>query len=63
MAHELALIGKLRYEPYFLTVHDIVAFARGAGHPVPGAGLGGQFGGVLRAGRDLGLARNRDDGL
>ena len=28
MAHELALIGKLRYEPYFLTVHDIVAFAR-----------------------------------
>ncbi|OYX25771.1 MAG: error-prone DNA polymerase, partial [Rhodobacterales bacterium 32-66-7] len=25
MAHELALIGKLRYEPYFLTVHDIVA--------------------------------------
>ena len=28
MAHELALIGKLKYEPYFLTVHDIVAFAR-----------------------------------
>ncbi|WP_102109018.1 error-prone DNA polymerase [Oceaniglobus roseus] len=28
LAHELALIGKLRYEPYFLTVHDIVAFAR-----------------------------------
>ncbi len=28
MAHELALIAKLRYEPYFLTVHDIVAFAR-----------------------------------
>ena len=28
MAHELTLIGKLRYEPYFLTVHDIVAFAR-----------------------------------
>jgi DNA-directed DNA polymerase III PolC len=28
MEHELALIGKLRYEPYFLTVHDIVAFAR-----------------------------------
>ncbi|MGH8076809.1 MAG: error-prone DNA polymerase, partial [Lysobacter sp.] len=26
---ELALITKLGYEPYFLTVHDIVAFARG----------------------------------
>ncbi|MBV1866779.1 MAG: error-prone DNA polymerase, partial [Marinosulfonomonas sp.] len=26
--HELALIAKLKYEPYFLTVHDIVAFAR-----------------------------------
>ena len=26
--HELALIAELRYEPYFLTVHDIVAFAR-----------------------------------
>jgi len=28
LAHELALIGKLKYEPYFLTVHDVVAFAR-----------------------------------
>ena len=28
MRHELALIGKLGYAPYFLTVHDIVAFAR-----------------------------------
>ena len=27
--HELALIAELRYEPYFLTVHDIVQFARG----------------------------------
>jgi error-prone DNA polymerase len=26
--HELALIHELRYEPYFLTVYDIVAFAR-----------------------------------
>ncbi len=26
--HELALIGELRYESYFLTVHDIVRFAR-----------------------------------
>lgn len=28
LAHELTLIGKLKYEPYFLTVRDIVAFAR-----------------------------------
>ncbi len=28
LAHELKLIGELRYAPYFLTVHDIVAFAR-----------------------------------
>ena len=27
--HELALIGELHYEPYFLTVYDIVRFARG----------------------------------
>ncbi|MEM9812509.1 MAG: error-prone DNA polymerase [Pseudomonadota bacterium] len=27
-AHELALIGKLAYAPYFLTVQDVVAFAR-----------------------------------
>ncbi|HEY5622576.1 MAG TPA: PHP domain-containing protein, partial [Gammaproteobacteria bacterium] len=26
--HELELIAELRYEPYFLTVHDIVQFAR-----------------------------------
>ena len=28
IAHELALIGSLGYAPYFLTVHDIVRFAR-----------------------------------
>src|SRR5690606_16829858 len=26
--HELALIGELKYAPYFLTVHDIVRYAR-----------------------------------
>jgi len=26
--HELALIAELGYEPYFLTVHDVVAYAR-----------------------------------
>ena len=47
LAHELELIGKLDYAPYFLTVHDIVRFARSARHPLPGARLGGQFGGLL----------------
>ncbi|MGJ8582673.1 MAG: error-prone DNA polymerase [Marinosulfonomonas sp.] len=28
LTHELDLIAKLKYEPYFLTVHDVVAFAR-----------------------------------
>ncbi|WP_137702445.1 error-prone DNA polymerase [Marimonas lutisalis] len=28
LEHELALIARLKYEPYFLTVHDIVQFAR-----------------------------------
>ena len=28
LRHELTLIGKLKYEPYFLTVRDIVHFAR-----------------------------------
>lgn len=38
VAHELALIAKLRYEPYFLTVHDIVAFARSRGILCQGRG-------------------------
>ena len=38
MAHELALIAKLRYEPYFLTVHDIVDFARSRGILCQGRG-------------------------
>ncbi|HYA38126.1 MAG TPA: error-prone DNA polymerase [Candidatus Methylomirabilis sp.] len=36
--HELALIAELRYEPYFLTVHDIVHFARGRGILCQGRG-------------------------
>ncbi|MBK7333346.1 MAG: hypothetical protein IPI87_13735 [Betaproteobacteria bacterium] len=36
--HELALIAELRYEPYFLTVHDIVAFARAKGILCQGRG-------------------------
>ena len=36
--HELALIGELNYEHYFLTVHDIVAFARSQGILCQGRG-------------------------
>jgi error-prone DNA polymerase len=36
--HELELIADLRYEPYFLTVHDIVAFARSKGILCQGRG-------------------------
>ncbi|MCR8724263.1 error-prone DNA polymerase [Frigidibacter sp. ROC022] len=38
MAHELQLISKLGYEPYFLTVHDIVDFARSRGILCQGRG-------------------------
>ena len=38
LAHELALIGKLKYEPYFLTVRDIVHFARSRGILCQGRG-------------------------
>jgi error-prone DNA polymerase len=36
--HELALVEELRYEPYFLTVHDIVRFARSQGILCQGRG-------------------------
>ena len=35
---ELALIAELRYEPFFLTVHDVVAFARSRGILCQGRG-------------------------
>ena len=38
LEHELALITKLRYVPYFLTVNDIVAFARSRGILCQGRG-------------------------
>ena len=38
LEHELALIAELGYEPYFLTVHDIVAFARSRGILCQGRG-------------------------
>jgi error-prone DNA polymerase len=36
--HELTLISELRYEPYFLTVYDIVRFARSQGILCQGRG-------------------------
>ncbi|KAB7627643.1 error-prone DNA polymerase [Alkalilimnicola sp. S0819] len=36
--HELALIAELRYEPYFLTVADLVDYARGRGILCQGRG-------------------------
>jgi error-prone DNA polymerase len=36
--HELALIGELSYEPYFLTVYDVVAYARSRGILCQGRG-------------------------
>ncbi|MEL6952615.1 MAG: error-prone DNA polymerase [Pseudomonadota bacterium] len=38
LEHELSLIGKLGYEPYFLTVNDVVAFARSRGILCQGRG-------------------------
>ena len=38
LEHELALIGELHYEPYFLTVHDLVEFARSRGILCQGRG-------------------------
>ncbi|SEK61056.1 DNA polymerase III, alpha subunit [Roseivivax marinus] len=38
LEHELELIAKLNYEPYFLTVRDIVAFARERGILCQGRG-------------------------
>ena len=45
--HELKLITELGYEPYFLTVHDIVAFARSKKYSVPGAWFGREFGSLF----------------
>jgi error-prone DNA polymerase len=38
LTHELELIGKLDYAPYFLTVHDIVRYARSRGILCQGRG-------------------------
>ena len=61
LAHELALVAKLDYAAYFLTVHDIVRFARVAEHPVPGPRLGRQFGAVLLPRHHRGRSRPSHD--
>jgi error-prone DNA polymerase len=38
LAHEFALVEELRYAPYFLTVHDLVRFARARGILCQGRG-------------------------
>jgi len=38
LEHELSIVGDLRYEPFFLTVHDIVVFARSRGILCQGRG-------------------------
>ncbi len=38
LAHEFAIVGELGYAPYFLTVHDIVRFARSRGILAQGRG-------------------------
>ncbi len=38
LTHELNLIARLNYEPYFLTVHDVVKFARDRGILCQGRG-------------------------
>ncbi len=60
---ELRLIAEMNYAPYFLTVHDIMVFARSQGHPLPGPRLGGQFGRLLCARRDRGASRPHQHGV
>jgi error-prone DNA polymerase len=60
--HELDLIAKLSYEPFFLTVYDIVA-SRAAEHPVPGPRLGGEFGRLLLPRHHRGRSRSEHDAV
>ncbi len=59
--HELQLIAELGYESYFLTVHDIVAFARTPRHPLPRTGLRGQLRGLLLPRHHRGGSRAHGD--
>ena len=59
LEHELELIAELHYEAYFLTVWDLVRFARSRNILVPGPRLGGQLGRLLLPGRHVGRSRPR----
>ena len=48
-SYELNMIEQLGFPGYFLVVYDIVKFCRDNRHLLPGAGLGGQLRGLLRA--------------
>ena len=61
IAHELELIESLKYAPYFLTVHDIVRFAREQGDPLPGPRLGGEFRRLLLPRHHRGRSRRSAD--
>ncbi len=47
LRHEIQIIEELHYEAYFLTVWDMVRFARRAEHLVPGSRQCRQFSGLL----------------
>ena len=49
LQRELAVIEEKDFPGYFLIVHDMVDFARETRDPLPGQGIGGQLGGLLRA--------------
>ena len=63
LEHELTLIAKLKYEPYFLTVRDIVAFARSRDILCQGRGSAANSVVCFCLGRHLGQPRDRHDGV
>ena len=65
LVDELALIARLDYARYFLTVHDVVAFARrqDKGNPLPGPRLGGEQRRVLLPRHHLGQSGKKQASL
>ena len=62
-AHELALIARLELRPLFPHRQRRGRLRPRPGHPLPGARLGGELGGLLRPRHHLGLPRDRHHGL
>ena len=56
-AHELRLVAQLNYAPYFLTVHDIVRFARSQGILCQGRGSAANSDDLLLPGHHRGRSR------